>query len=161
MKNSISDEEKLVDKWGRVNLIIRKFTIEDYDKLISLWTKAGLMYKPEGRDKREKIAYEIEQPNSFFIVAEHGERIIGSVFGTHDGRKGWINRLAVVPEERMQGVARKLVQEVEKHFDKIGIEINACLIEEWNSSSIQVFEKMGYTRHDDIKYLTKRKHQDV
>jgi len=87
--------------------------------------------------------------------------LIGSIFGTHDGRKGWINRLAVDPAHQRQGIAARLVREVEDRLYERGIGIIACLVEDWNSISLQVFEKLGYTRHQDIIYFTKRKYPDI
>lgn len=135
--------------------------MEDYDSLIELWDDSDLPYKPEGRDRRDRIERELEAANAVFLVASEGDRIAGSVFGTHDGRKGWINRLAVAPEYQRRGVARMLVERVEEILLALGIEITACLIEDWNGDSMKVFEKLGYTRHSDIIYFSKRKDPDV
>ena len=143
------------------NLVIRKFRIEDYDALIKLWNDAGLSHKPKGRDRRDKIEQELKRGNAIFLVAELDGKLVGSVFGTHDGRKGWINRLAVAPEFQRMGIAKKLIEEAEKRIYKLGIEIIACLIEDWNVKSMKVFEKSGYTKHPNILYLTKRKNPDV
>lgn len=140
---------------------IRSMRIEDFDALMQIWDKAGLPYKPKGRDSFERIARELEKGAGFFLVAEHEGALIGSVFGTSDGRKGWINRLAVLPEYQRHGVGRMLVQEAERHLYDTGMEIIACLIENWNTVSIRAFERMGYVRHDDICYFTKRRSPDV
>jgi len=76
--------------------------------------------------------------------------INGSVFGTHDGRKGWINRVAVAPEFQRQNIAKKLIAEVEDRFSELGIDIISCLVEDWNTKSLKVFEKLGYKKHTDI-----------
>jgi ribosomal protein S18 acetylase RimI-like enzyme len=138
-------------------ILIRSMRIGEYDALIHIWDRAGLPYKPKGRDSREHIARELKQDSTFFLVAEHKGEMIGSVFGTSDGRKGWINRLAVVPEYQRKGIGSMLVQEAERRFYGTGIEIIACLIENWNAVSLQAFEHMGYVRHDDISYFTKRR----
>ncbi len=143
------------------DIVIREFCIGDYDALIILWNDAQLEYKPKGRDRRDKIESELERGNAIFLVAEINGKLAGSILGTHDGRKGWINRLAVAPEFRKQGIARRLVSEVEDRLSELGIEIMACLIEDWNTKSMQVFEKLGYKKHSDIIYFTKRKHLDV
>ncbi len=142
-------------------LKIRELSINDYNSLISLWEMAELPYKPNGRDSRENIRKQIEQNRSIYLVAEMGGKIVGSVLATHDGRKGWINRIAVIPEHRMKGIAAKLVEEAENRIYKLGIKIVACLVEDWNTSSMGVFEKLGYTKHDDIIYFTKRENSDV
>ncbi len=135
---------------------IRDFRIEDYDAVIALWTEAGLPFRPGGRDRRESIAREVEDNRSLFLVAEEEKRIVGVVFGTHDGRKGWINRLAVAPDCRRQGIARALVEEVEARLDRLGIVIVACLIEQENEISQVAFAELGYKRQPDIIYHAKR-----
>lgn len=140
---------------------LRRFRIGDYDALINLWEKSGLPYKPKGRDRRDKIERELKSGNAIFYVAEYNGRIIGSVFGTHDGRKGWINRLAVHPEYRNRGIGRKLVTRVEEDLYEMGIDIIACLVEGWNHDSIQAFRAMGYSEFEDVVYFTKRKYPDA
>jgi ribosomal protein S18 acetylase RimI-like enzyme len=141
--------------------MLRDLNIDDYDDLIRLWAEAGLPYKPDGRDKRSNIDRELADGAAIFLVAEINGKLIGSILGTHDGRKGWINRLAVAPAYRRKGLAARLVREVEKELYDKGIEIIACLIEDWNKSSMEAFQKMGYKCHNDIVYLSKRKHENV
>jgi len=142
-------------------MIIREFNIKDYNALITLWDDVQLPFKPKGRDRRDKIECELKQENAIFLVAEINGKLVGSIFGTHDGRKGWINRLAVAPEFQRQNIAKKLIAEVEYRFSELGIDIIACLIEDWNTKSLQVFEKLGYKKHTDILYFSKRKDSNV
>jgi N-acetylglutamate synthase len=135
---------------------IRDFRIEDYDAVIALWTEAGLPFRPDGRDRRELVSREVEDNRAIFLVAEEGERVVGVVFGTHDGRKGWVNRLAVAPDCRRRGLAKALVGEVEARLCQLGIVIVACLIEEENAISQTAFAKLGYARHPEIIYYAKR-----
>jgi len=79
--------------------LIRELSIGDYDALVALWDESGLPYKPAGRDARGHIARELEGPSSIFLVAEVDGKLAGAVLGTHDGRKGWINRLSVAPKQ--------------------------------------------------------------
>lgn len=137
---------------------IRDLKPEDYDELIALWEAVGLPYRPHGRDGRDRITREIGGACSIFLAAEdRGGRLIGAVLGTHDGRKGWINRLAVLPERRGQGVGSALVAAVEERLRAMSIEIVTCLIEDWNEESMAFFERIGYVRHPDIAYYSKRR----
>jgi ribosomal protein S18 acetylase RimI-like enzyme len=140
---------------------IRDLRPEDYDGLIVLWGEAGLPCRLHGRDGRERIAREIEGACSVFLAAEEEGRLIGAVLGTHDGRKGWVNRLAVLPEHRGRGVGSALVAEVERRLLGSGIEIVACLIEGWNEGSKTFFERIGYVPHRDIVYYSKRRSPDT
>jgi ribosomal protein S18 acetylase RimI-like enzyme len=140
---------------------IREMTIDDYDTVVALWEAAKLPHRAKGRDQREKIAREIEGPSSIFLVTEVAGEVVGAVLGTHDGRKGWINRLVVAPRHQRKGIGRALVSEVETRLDAVGIEIVACQVEGWNDGSMIFLERLGYRYHDDIHYFSKRKHPDV
>ena len=142
-------------------LSIRKMNITDYDVLIKLWIKAGLPYRPKGRDRKNKISEELKNPTTNILLMEYEHNMIGSIFATHDGRKGWINRLAITQEFRNKGLAIKLITEAENFLIQQGIEIIACLIEDWNEQSIKLFQKTGYKKHTDIIYFTKRTNTDV
>jgi N-acetylglutamate synthase len=142
-------------------LKIRKLRIDDYDALIAMWQRCGLPYKPKGRDAREKISRELTRETAIFLAAEMDGQLVGSILGTHDGRKGWINRLAVDPEFQHQGIAQRLLADAENQMYQLGIEIIACLIEDYNHTSMAFFQKSDYIRHNDIFYFTKRKHPDV
>ncbi len=143
------------------DIVIRPLRIEDYDNLIKLWNDAGLIHRPKGRDRRDAIARELQGPQAIFFVAEKDGELVGSIFGTHDGRRGWINRLAVAPPCRNQGIAARLVREVEERLFNGGIGIISCLVEDWNTGSMHVFEKLGYKRHTDVVYFSKRIHPDI
>lgn len=142
-------------------LTIRPFRIEDYDDLVKLWVSTGLPYKPKGRDSREKIDTEMQRGSAVFLVAEIGGQVVGAVFGTHDGRKGWINRLVVARDKQQSGIGALLVEAAEEKLQNLGIEIIACLINDDNPGSMTFFRKSGYTEHRDIIYFAKKQHPDV
>jgi len=92
----------------------------------------------------------------FFLGAYEDDRLVGVVVATSDGRKGWINRLAVHPNFRRKGVAEALIKESEKTLRKYGLRIFCALIEDYNKSSMRLFKKCGYKEHRDIVYFSKR-----
>lgn len=140
---------------------IRELGPEEYDRLIALWDASGLPYRPRGRDRRDRIVREMEDGRALFLAAEEDGRLVGGVLGTHDGRKGWINRLAVRPEDRGRGIGRSLVQAVEERLHEMGIGIVTCLVEDWNGGSMAFFERLGYVPHPEIVYYSKRSDPDV
>jgi ribosomal protein S18 acetylase RimI-like enzyme len=133
----------------------------DYGRVLDIWTEGGLPVKPQGRDSRVHIKKQIELPNVLFLVAESEGRVVGTVLATHDGRKGWINRLAVDASCRLRGIGRRLILEAEKRLAAAGMEIFACLIEDDNTVSMQVFERLGYSKHPEIIYFAKRQYPGV
>lgn len=142
-------------------IVTRPFTEVDYPAVMALWQLTGIPCKPQGRDSKEKILKEIESPGTLFLVAELEGQVIGVVLATHDGRKGWINRLAVQPEHQGRGLASRLLMEAENHLYACGMEIITCLIEDDNSHSMEFFRRKEYVEHRDIIYFSKRKYPDV
>ncbi|MGM0484096.1 MAG: GNAT family N-acetyltransferase [Candidatus Krumholzibacteriota bacterium] len=142
-------------------IIIREFRPDEYDSLTGMWSASGLSFKPSGRDRRERLISELRDGPGTLLVAEVDGDIAGSVLVTHDGRKGWINRLAVLPGLRRRGIARRLVEEAQRRLDQAGIEITAVLIEGDNPESRNLFRKLGFAEHGDIVYFSRRKHPGV
>ncbi|MDI6740886.1 MAG: GNAT family N-acetyltransferase [Candidatus Edwardsbacteria bacterium] len=135
---------------------IRKLTIKDYHELIKLWERAKLPIKPKGRDRKSHVAREMKCNPDFFIGAFDGRLMTGAVIASHDGRKGWLNRIAVDPDYRGRGIAKALTIAGEKTLRRHGIKIFGLLIHEYNKASLSLAQKMGYVPHTDIMYLSKR-----
>jgi len=134
----------------------RSLTIADYDQIVALWKHAGLPFKPSGRDRRSAVQVQMAKNPDFFLGAFEDNRLVGVVVATSDGRKGWINRLAVDPDFRCMGVAEKLISEAENVLHKHGIRMFCALIDDDNKGSKQLFKKCGYKEHRDIVYFRKK-----
>ena len=134
--------------------------ISEYKRILELWDQCDLPYKPEGRDTRDKIAKELRKQPGYWIGAYDGKTLVGIIVGTDDGRKGWINRLAVDKRYRGQGIGTKLVKLLEKEFENKGFKIWAALIEPDNPDAMEFFEKNGF-EDLDIKYYSKRESDKV
>ena len=141
------------------SVVIREFKIGDYQKVLKLWDNTGIHYRPKGRDSRQRIGRELKSGQGIFLVAEISGNIVGVVIGTNDGRKGWINRLAIAPEYQRQGIGRELVNKLEDHFSTLGINVIACLIERENTGSKKFFDHIGYLS-GEVEYYSKRHSPD-
>ena len=89
-------------------------------------------------------------------MAEFQGDVVGMLFGTTDGRKGWINRLAVRPDLRRKDVAKMMIETMEARFETLGLEVFACLIEDHSDSSKRLFEEIGYKDDPAVHYFSKR-----
>jgi ribosomal protein S18 acetylase RimI-like enzyme len=128
----------------------------DYEEILELWKRAGLSIRAEGRDSAGAFARQMGWGVQRVAGLREGKRLVAVAVLTHDGRKGWINRLAVDPAHRRRGLARQLIAEAERWFtQELGLEVWAALIEQNNSASQRLFESMGYGR-PDVVYVSKR-----
>jgi len=140
---------------------IRPLTFEAYDSIIVIWQRADLSFRIEGRDSRKMMRREFENNPDLIIGAFEKGELVGVIIGTDDGRKGWINRLAVEPNFRRKGVAKELISALEEALKKRGRRIFCTLVEDWNKASLSLFKNAGYLKHEDIFYLSKRENEDV
>lgn len=144
----------------------------DYNDILDLWTAAGLSIRQEGRDGPEAFARQMEQGRQHIIglrdkTSPRSSRspngpgtLVGVVVLSHDGRKGWINRLAVHPAYRRRGLAQALLEAAEAWFVEMGFEVWAALIESHNEASRALFADLGY-RQLDVVYVSKRTREDA
>ncbi len=146
---------------GASPLPIRPAAPHDYDQILALWLTSGLKVSTTGRESEEAFGWQLEQFPDLYLVATDGDRIVGVVLGTHDHRKGWINRLAVLPEYRRRGVASALVAVCEAAIHAQGIEIVTALIEPESAASAALFEKLGYRTDVPVRYFRKPNHPGV
>jgi GNAT superfamily N-acetyltransferase len=143
-----------------MEFLIRPLDFSDYDEVINLWVKSGLPYRPKGRDSREAMEKEFKREETGIFGMFDGDRLIGAIVGTSDGRKGWINRLAVDPDYRGRGLAARLIEEAENFLYGLGLKVIAALIEDYNTPSISAFIKAGYDYGESVRYLSKRTSED-
>lgn len=140
---------------------IRELIFDDYEAIIELWALAGLPFKPKGRDSRELLGKEMSFPGAKFYGMYDDDLLIGVCIANFDGRRGWINRLAIHPDYRGKNLGGQLIDVCEKFLYAIGANIICALIEDINYPSITVFNKAGYNCEETIKYCAKRPSADM
>jgi len=129
--------------------------------LQQVWAEAGLSTRPRGRDHPEALAEQLARDPDLLLGAYQDEELVGVVQCTWDGRKGFVNRLAVRPACHGQGVGRALLAACEAALRRRGARIICALVELPNDPSLGLFEQAGYVRHPTIVYLSKRDHPEV
>jgi ribosomal protein S18 acetylase RimI-like enzyme len=87
-------------------VVIRPVRDNELAAALRMWEEAGVT-PPSVSDSIEGLTHLIREPAAV---------LVGSVIGGWDGWRGNIYRLAVTPEYRRKGIARRLVAEISREL---------------------------------------------
>lgn len=136
-------------------MVIRKMTIDDYDKVYNLWMSCVGMGLNNLDDSREGIdKFILRNPNTC-LVAENDSVIIGVIMVGNDGRRGYIYHTAVHPDYRKQGIAKKLVNTAMNELSALGINKVALVVFGRNETGNAFWESQGFIVRNDLVYRNK------
>ena len=124
-------------------------TMADYDEAIALWcVTEGMGLRPA--DAPEHIERYLQRNPGLSFVARHDDLLVGTVLCGHDGRRGYLQHLAVARAYRRQGIGRALVQRVLDELRAIGINKCHLFVLKENEAVIAFWERIGWFVRDDI-----------
>lgn len=130
-------------------LTIRQMTIGDYEEVIGLLQGTpGVVVRDV--DSKGAIAKYLERNPGLSFVAVEGERVVGCIMSGHDGRRGYLQHLAVVDGFRKQGIGKVLVEKCLEGLQKEGILKSHIDVLVVNETAALFWEKIGWKRRDDI-----------
>jgi len=101
-------------------------------------------------DTPSEIEKKLARDPDLFLVAEIDGSLIGTVIGGFDGRRGFVYHLAVAVPFRRNGVASRLMQEVERRLQAKGCIRSYLLVRPDNADARSYYEKMGWSVLDDV-----------
>jgi ribosomal protein S18 acetylase RimI-like enzyme len=134
-------------------MVIRAATTDDGARLVALWAAAGLLFRAEHVD-RELTAVLARDPDLVLIEQDETGALTGAVFGTFDGRRGWVNRLATRPDQQGRGIATRLLAELERRLLAKGCAKINLLIEPHNAAVASFYSRHGY-QSDELIFMEK------
>lgn len=137
---------------------IRVMTIDDYEGVYNLWINTPGMGLNTTDDSKEGIDKYLKRNPTTSFVAEDDGRIIGVILAGHDGRRGFINHTAVLPDYRKRGIAKKLVDNTMDALDKEGIKKVALVVFKHNEIGNGFWDNIGFTDREDLVYRNKNIH---
>lgn len=127
----------------------------DYDEVYALWLSCAGMGLNNLDDSRDGIDRFLRRNPDTCFVAECKSTIIGAVIAGNDGRRGYIYHVAVSPQYRMHGIARRLVDTTIQALRQCGINKAALVVFSRNENGNAFWEKLGFTVRDDLTYRNK------
>ena len=129
---------------------IRPMIIKDYETVIQLWHQTEGMSVRDA-DSRENIALYLDRnPDLSFVAISEGH-IIGAVLVGTDGRRGYLQHLAVLPQFRGQRIGYQLISQSINALANIGIPKTHLFVYDDNLNAQKFYEKLGWFPRDNIR----------
>ena len=127
----------------------RCMRISDYDAVIKLWQDCeGLSLRDA--DSLNGIERYLGRNPGLSFVALEGTRIVGSIMAGHDGKRGYIQHLAVGEESRGRGVAGELVGHCLSALKSLGIEKSHVHVLKDNAVGRRYWSGRGWTERSEV-----------
>jgi ribosomal protein S18 acetylase RimI-like enzyme len=128
-------------------MTIRLMRLEDHEQLAKLWEpehmESGLEYLQAVLDRN---------PTTCFVKEIDG-RIVGAACGLFDGRRGFIQSVAVLPEERGKGYGKAVVQAVIDALLELGTKRIRLFVLMDNAQVLPFYEQLGFVVHKHVLYM--------
>ena len=128
---------------------IRPCRVRDIPGVLALWTRAASM--ASATDNEWALRARLRRDRDLFLVALDGAELVGTVMGGWDGWRGNIYRLAVAPEHRRRGLARRLVADVERRMREAGVERITALVVTGSPEALPFWRDAGYLPDDSVQ----------
>lgn len=117
---------------------------DDYNAAVELWSGIEKGVRIGRSDTPEEIQKKLSRDPDLFLVAELDGRIIGTVMGGYDGRRGLIYHLAVSQDQRGQGLGSRLMEEVESRLRARGCLKCYLIVLDDNPEAMKFYENLGW-----------------
>lgn len=137
-----------------MNIQISPFKIELYQKVMNLWQQCEGVGLGDS-DTKENIELFLQRNPKMSFIVEKDNELIGVILGGHDGRRGYIHHLAVLPSHRRQGAGRLLVEACLNSLKENGILKCHIFMFNNNDNGKRFWESTGWTYRTDISLFSK------
>ncbi|HSG14950.1 MAG TPA: GNAT family N-acetyltransferase [Anaerolineae bacterium] len=134
--------------------VIQEMELTDYKAVRELWQSTEEIELAD-TDSREGLARFLERNPGLSFVARDDDRIVGAVLCGHDGRRGYIDQLAVQEQYRRQGIGRSLVSRCVYNLMRIGIRKWHLFVFEDNPAAITFWSKLGWSARVELVTMSR------
>lgn len=127
-------------------VLIREFKYpEDYPAARLLWENAGPGIHLRRSDDPGEIQKKLQRDPDLFLIAEIDDKMVGTVLGGFDGRRGMVYHLAVSDQDRRLGIGELLMDELERRLKSKGCIRCYLLVTVENEDAMHFYKKRGWS----------------
>ena len=123
----------------------------DYVSVRQLWEGMEKGVEVGRSDAPDEIEKKTSHDPDLFLVAEEDGRIIGSVMGGYDGRRGLLYHLAVAASHRQRGIGGQLLDMIESRLRAKGCLKCYLMVTPDNPEAERFYQKRGWHFMDYVR----------
>lgn len=132
---------------------IREMQPEDYSQVIELWRSCeGIGLSDD--DSQAGIAHYLARNPGLSFVADEDGQVVGAVLVGQDGRRGYLNHLAVKPTHRGRHIGSALVESSLAALRALGIRKCHIFVYTDNQGGFAFWEKNGWEARRDLQIMS-------
>jgi ribosomal protein S18 acetylase RimI-like enzyme len=128
---------------------IRPADAGDIEAVLTVWAEARSA-AAQTTDDPEVVRRLLERDPGALLVAESEGAIAGVIIAGWDGWRGNVYRLAVMPEDRRQGIARQLVEAAHERLRSLGARRVTALVGGEEGGAHRLWRAVGYQRDEFV-----------
>jgi ribosomal protein S18 acetylase RimI-like enzyme len=123
----------------------------DIPDALDLWQRTPGVGLNEADSPGRLAAYLVRNPEQSFVARDSASgKMLGAILGGNDGRRGYLQHLAVDQEARGGGIGTELVRRCLDAFAELDIHKSTVFVFDTNDGGQAFWSKLGYQSRPNL-----------
>jgi N-acetylglutamate synthase len=136
-----------------MSIEIRDFAPYNVAEVLELWGRTPGIVLRDVDAPKPLTAYLARNPGLSFIAVD-GSSVVGAILCGTDGRRGYVQHLAVARSHRGQGIGRQLAMRAVEAFAMAGADKCHLMLLADNVAAAEFWRRVGWQDRPDIRLMS-------
>lgn len=132
---------------------LREFRPDDYEDVVALWRNTEGLVLRDVDQRNPIVRYLRSNPGLSFVATVQG-RVVGAVLCGTDGRRGYLQHLAVAPGHRRRGIGRALAERCVAALASRGLDKCHLMVLPENEPARAFWRRLGWHERQDVLLMS-------
>jgi ribosomal protein S18 acetylase RimI-like enzyme len=152
MKRRVRKTETQNDAAALARVCFRPCRVKDVAEVIKFWNQFGAAHSL--KDVPAAVHRRLKRDRRLFVLAWDDGRLIGTIMAGWDGWRASMALLAVDPQYRRIGLARALVERIERELCSLGARRIGAIVLKNNRGGRAFWSRAGYELdRENVRYV--------
>lgn len=133
--------------------MVREMQASDYEAVMALWQTTESMALKEADSQANITRYLARNPGLSFVAKQQGQ-IVGAVLVGTDGRRGYLQHLAVAQSMRGQGIGKQLIEHAVASLAQQGVAKTHLFVANENRLAQGFYQRLGWFARDEVRMFS-------